>query len=174
MEMKGVFIVIVVLAVAVFGVILGYYTDRKSTFDERQLLARAGAYRVGFGSLIIADLAIMLLQSWSKWTEVVDSTFAMMAALMVSLMVFSIYCVTHDAFFQRKENPEAYLGICIVVLFGNVMAVISHYSDHGTLLVNGKLTLSPGGNLAFGVMFFVLIVTISIKMLVTRPEEDEE
>ena len=41
MEMKGVFIVIVVLAVAVFGVILGYYTDRKSTFDERQLLARA-------------------------------------------------------------------------------------------------------------------------------------
>ena len=174
MDMKGTLVVIGVLAIVVFGVILGYYSNRRNKFDERQLMARAKAYRVGFGSLIIANLVILLLQSWKGWTDSVDSTFSMMVALMFSLMVFSLYCITHDAFFERKEKPIVYLETCIVVLAANVIAVIRHYSDHRTLLVNGKLTLSPGGNLVFGVMFLVLTITIIVKMLMTKREEEEE
>jgi hypothetical protein len=171
---KSLWLVIAVLAgLVVFGIFLSWYTDRKQTFDERQLLIRAKAYRIGYISLIVAVIAITFLQTWEKWTSTVDTPFAMLSALMFSLMVFGVYCVTHDAFFHRTDNPKAYLGICIAVMLLNVLAVIRHVKDNGTLFVGGKLTLSPGGNMLFSGMFLVLVITIVIKMILVKREDEE-
>ena len=166
-------VIAVLLGLVVFGVIMCWYTDRKQTFDERQLMIRAKAYRIGFISLIVAVIAIMFLQTWDRWTNVVDTPVAMMSALMFSLMVFGVYCVTHDAFFHRTDNPKAYLGACVAVLLLNVLAVASHLKDNGTLLVDGKLTLSPGGNVLFAGMFLVLVGAIIGKMIVSKREDEE-
>ena len=59
------------------------------------------------------------------------------------------------------------------MLLLNVLAVASHLKDNGTLLVDGKLTLSPGGNVLFAGMFLVLVGAIIGKMIVSKREDEE-
>ena len=173
MELSPWFVAVVLLGLVVFGIVLCTRMDRKQGYDERQLQIRANAYRIGFVSLMVAVLALMFLQTWSRWTEVVDNSFALLAALMFSLTVFGVYCILHDAFFKRTESPKAYFILCIVVLAGNALPVIGNLTKNKSLLVNGKLTFSSGGNAVCVVTFFAFLIALVIKAL-KKPEEDDE
>lgn len=164
---------IVLVGLVVLAVFLCLYSDRKQDYDERQLQIRAKAYRLGFFTMIVSMLAVMFLQTWSRWTEVVDNSFALLTALMFSLTVFGVYCVLNDAYFTRRENPKASLLFCFGVLIMNIGAVLTNLSDDRSIFVDGKLTFSPGGNLLCGGMFGVFTLTLLIKMLI-KPKEDDE
>lgn len=164
---------IVLVGLVVLGIILCVYSDRKQDYDERQLLVRAKAYRLGFLTMIVSVLAVMFLQSWSEWNAVVDNDFSILLAMMFSLTVFGVYCVLNDAYFKRTESPKGAVIFCIGVFIMNVGSVLANLSDGRSLLVDGRLTFSPGGNLLCAGAFLILLITILIKKLV-KPKEDDE
>jgi|GEM_PF-462283 hypothetical protein len=167
---------IIVSVVLIVGVLIAavVYSDKRNKFDERQLMIRAKAYRLGFASLIIADLVIMYLDTLKGWKESVDSSFAIVAALAVSFLVFSLYCILNDAFFQRKDNPKEYLIFCVIVCVCEGYVVISHLIENGSLYEDGKLTMTPGGSLLLGGLFLIDVIAIIIKTLVNKARETEE
>lgn len=174
MSYEQILIIAAVIVVAVGLFVAIYYSDKRNKFDERQLLVRAKAYRLGFGALIISDLVVMFLNSLEGWNKDVDSSFSIVLALAVSFTVFSLYCITHDAFFQRKDNPKEYLIFCIIVCVCEGYVVISHLIENGTLRENGRFTMTPGGSLLLAIMFLIVMIAIIIKMLINKAEAAEE
>ena len=172
MDVSPWFVVVVLVGLVVLGIIMSF-ADRKQNYDERQLLVRANAYRIGFITMIVSTLAVMFLQSWDKWNSRVDNAFGLLAALLFSLTVFGVYCVLHDAYLTRRENPKASFLLCCGIVIMNVGALLSNLSKDGSIFVDGKLTFSPGGNLLCAVMFGVFTLALAIKMLV-KPKEDDE
>ena len=161
------------LALVVMIVLATKFTSNGKGFDEMQLIKRADAYRAGFFTMLGGVIFLMVLLNWKPWTEHVTVTFSFLALIMVTLGVFAIYCAVHDAFFRMTESRKFYIGICFLVIFGNVMQVIAYYRDHGTLLENGKVSMNPCGNLATGGTFLILLLTIIIKMIAEKKEEKE-
>ena len=172
MEWSPVLVIIVLLGLVGLGIFLSF-ADRAQNYDERQLLIRAKAYRLGFITMLTSVLALMFLQSWDKWNAVVDSDFGLLAAAMFSLMVFGVYCVLNDAYFTRTESPLRGILICSGVILMNVGAILTNWSKTKSLFVDGRLTFSPGGNALCVGMFVVFLITIVIKSLV-KPKEDDE
>ena len=162
------------LALIVLIILAVKYTSNGKGFDEMQLMKRADAYRAGFFTLLGCVLMLMILESWSQWTENVTVTFSFISSIMVTLLVFGIHCVVHDAFFRMQENKKFYLGLCFCVVFVNAMQAIGYYRDKKTLLENGKVSLSPCGNILIGATFLILAVAIVIKMLTAKEDRDEE
>lgn len=162
------------LALIVLIILAVKYTSNGKGFDEMQLMKRADAYRAGFFTLLGCVVMLMILESWSPWTRNVTVTFSFVLSIMVTLLVFGIHCVVHDAFFRMQESKKFYLGLCFCVVFVNAMQAISYYRDKKTLLENGKVSLSPCGNILIGATFLILAVAIVIKMLTAKEDRDEE
>ena len=166
------FIVIAALLVLIIAVFVLSRRTQEEQFDERQLRVRADAFRIGFFSMLGAVLAMMVLFSWKPWVDMVDPLFTLIAAVMISFLVFAIYCITHDAFFRRKEKPASYLLICIGVMLVNLGAALKNIKN-GTLLVDDKVTLTPCGNIMMGGTFLIVAIVLAVKMLADRREEEE-
>ena len=166
-------ITIAALLVLIVAVCLLSRRKEEEQFDERQLRVRADAFRIGFFSMLGSVFAMMILFSWKFWVNNVETMFTLIAAVMIAFLIFAVYCITHDAFFRRKENPKSYLGICLAVVFCNVAAVL-RYIGKGSLLVDGKVTLTPCGNILFACTFAIVAVVLLVKILTSRSEEEED
>lgn len=167
-------IIVCVLVLLVAAVIIASRRQGKDEFDERQLRVRADAYRIGFLSMFGSVIAMMILFSWKPWVERVDNLVTLIGTVMIAFLVFAVYCITHDAFFRRKEKPQSYLGICIAAMLCNLAVVIRDLVEKGTLLVDGKATMTPFGNAMMAGIFFVVAVVLVVKILASRKEEDDE
>lgn len=161
------------LALVVLIILATKYTSKGKGFDEMQLVKRADAFRAGFFTMLGCVVMLLILENWRPWTERVTSSFSLVAIIMITMAVFGIHCVIHDAFFRMQESRKLYLGLCAAAIFANVLQVFSYYRDNGTLLQNGKVTLDPCGNLVTGSVFLILAAVIIIKMIADRKEEKE-
>ena len=108
-------------------------------YDEMQLKIRAKGYQIGFFAALILMLCLVLLWETGLLT-VVTPGFAIYAAMLISVTVFAIYCILHDAFLAINGKPNLYIGIfsAIVLLQG---ATTVRYLMEGEILEDGKLTL---------------------------------
>ncbi len=167
-------VVLVALILLCVAIYVASRRQAKDEFDERQLRVRADAYRIGFLSMFGSVIAMMVLFSWKPWVERVDTLVTLIGTVMIAFLVFAVYCITHDAFFRRKEKPQSYLGICIAAMLCNLAVVIRDLVEKGTLLVDGKATMTPFGNAMMAGIFFVVAVVLVVKILASRKEEDDE
>ena len=167
-------VVLVALILLCVAIYVASRRQAKDEFDERQLRVRADAYRIGFLSMFVSVIAMMILFSWKPWVERVDTMVTLIGTVMIAFLVFAVYCITHDAFFRRKEKPQSYLGICIAAMLCNLGVVIRYLKEDGTLFVDGKATMTPFGNAMMAGIFFVVAVVLVVKILASRKEEDDE
>ena len=79
---------------------------RNSEFDEMQLKIRAKGYQIGFYTALILMMILVLLWEMNLLTFVTPG-FAAYAALIVSVTVFAVYCILHDAFLAVRGNPKS-------------------------------------------------------------------
>ena len=168
------YVIIGVAAVLVVFIVWACIRKEDRQFDERQLQKRANAFRCGFFSLVGGNLLMMLLFSWKTWTDHVDSIFTIIVVFMVAVVVFAVYSIFNDAFFGNKENPKGYLGICLAVLFANSMIAVKQWQRQGTFLKDGKVTMTPCGNLVMICVFLIISLSIIIKMILNRREASDE
>ena len=166
--------VLVVLALLCAAVFVASRRQAKDEFDERQLRVRADAYRIGFLSMLGSVIAMMVLFSWQPWVDRVDTIVTLVGTVMIAFLVFAIYCITHDAFLRRSEKPSSYLGLSIAAMLCNLAVVIRDLVEKGTLLVDGKATMTPFGNAMMAGVFFVVTIVLLVKTLVSRKEEDDD
>ncbi len=167
-------VVLVALILLCVAIYVASRRQAKDEFDERQLRVRADAYRIGFLSMFGSVIAMMVLFSWKPWVERVDTLVTLIGTVMIAFLVFAVYCITHDAFFRRKEKPQSYLGICIAAMLCNLGVVIRYLKEDGTLFVDGKATMTPFGNAMMAGVFFVVSIVLVIKIIVNRKEEEDD
>lgn len=167
-------VVLVALILLCVAIYVASRRQAKDEFDERQLRVRADAYRIGFLSMFGSVIAMMILFSWKPWVERVDNLVTLIGTVMIAFLVFAVYCITHDAFFRRKEKPQSYLGICIAAMLCNLAVVIRDLVEKGTLFVDGKATMTPFGNAMMAGVFFVVSIVLVIKIIVNRKEEEDD
>ena len=81
------------------GVALVCFADRKSVknFDERQLLYRGRAVTIAFASLLLCLFVVLLLNTMNiAWF---DLPIAVILSMVISLTIFAVYAILHDAYF---------------------------------------------------------------------------
>ncbi len=82
-----------------------------SEYDETQLKIRARGYKIGFFTALCMLAVVSLLSETGVLLSAVTPGFAAFAVLIVSVVVFSVYCILHDAFVEICGNARSFLII---------------------------------------------------------------
>ena len=158
---------------AIVGIIV-MIAIKKSTkvnysYDERQILIRGRAYKIGFTTMLVFAVFYMLLSIAQE--DLLEYGYIWNAiSLFGGLTIFAIYSIWNDAFFSLQQNPRRYLLLCLVVTLCNCMWVPE--------VVKGKITLMDLVfsykfiNVLCALTFIIISITIVIKIYADRKEED--
>ena len=165
-----------VIGIMVGVMIAAWLLSRKSLkkeceYDEMQLKIRAKGYQIGFFTALFLMLVLILLCELNCLT-VVTPGFAIYTALIVSVTVFTIYCILNDAFLaiRGKANRYFFLFGMVVVIEGLVF--VRSLVD-GKMLEDGKLTFGSSAPAVIAVCFLAILITLAVKTIRNRKEADE-
>ena len=155
--------------------IAAWYLTRKNRkaaeYDEMQLKIRAAGYRIGFFTALFMQVILILLSEFGPLT-VTTPGFAAFAALLVSVTVFAVYCILHDAFLAVRGKPGSYLCIFSLVVLTESLVTVRNLTD-GKMLENGRLTFQGGTPAAMAAAFLVILITLIVKTVRNRKEAGE-
>lgn len=139
-------------------------------FDEMQERLRADGYKRAYFSLIATIGGICIYNTVSDQTipNFILSSI-LIASLMISLMVFGLYCIKNDSFFFIGQNWKAYFGLCLIVGVVHivnavsVIAPLAKTTEHSGVLFEGYISrIISSGFMA--ITFFTLAIAIAVKM----------
>lgn len=156
-------------AVVLVCLLAGRKCRQDQNYDERQMAARGVAYRLAYMTLVGALMADVLVQSlYGPWTERGVDLFL---GIFLSVLVFILACVRHDAYFSLRQKPGTYLALFAAVILAQIPNTVLHLRD-GTMIVDGLLTweaLSPA----------CIVLFLAAEVAVWRqsrhaPEEDDD
>ena len=151
------------------GVALVCFADRKSVknFDERQLLYRGRAVTIAFASLLLCLFVALLLDTMNiAWF---DLPIAVILSMVISLTIFAVYAILHDAYFTRLKNQVPFNVLFLVVALANVFNGIRH--AFGGSAESPYDILLP---VAIGVLGLIICATLLIKQRLDKKESDTE
>ncbi len=162
------------LMVVLMVVILMLTKQKRQTsgYDEMQLKIRARGYKIGFFTALCLLAVVSLLAETGTLLSAVTPGFAAFAVLIVSVVVFSIYCILHDAFVAISGNARSFLVIASLVVLVNGFGAVRHLTG-GTMLEEGRLGFSGGSNLLMFLGFLTILITLIIKTVRNRKEAEE-
>ena len=167
---------VLAIGIMVGVMIVAWFLSRKSRkkeyeYDEMQLKIRARGYQIGFYTALFLMIVLILLSELNLLT-VVSPGFAVYAALLISVTVFAVYCILHDAFLAIRGNANRYFGLFgIITLLEGIVAV--RYLAEGKMLEGGKLTFGCGAPAMMCVCFLAILITLVVKTVRNRKEAEE-
>lgn len=167
---------VIVLGIMVGVMIAAWVLTRRNRrkeceYDEMQLKIRAKGYQIGFFTALCLLLVFILLAEMNCLTAVTPG-FAAYAVLIISVTVFAIYCILHDAFLSIRGNAKSYLGIfSMVILVEGSVAV--RYLTNGEMLEDGKLTFGSGAPAIMFICFLAILIVLIVKTIRNRKEAEE-
>lgn len=164
-------ILVGILFVYVVSKIANRYNDKgEKKYDERQKAIRGVGYCIGLYVLIalifVKDIII------STMTIRVNSNMILtldILAILISLFVFLVYCVMHDAYLTISERPKS---VIILTLFlGIFNFVIALFSNHNH---TDRSILEQSSFINFAVSVFCLGIglMVLIKYYLIKDRED--
>ena len=161
------------------GIIIGlaiYLITRKTTedYDERQLVIRGKAYKVGFLSTLGAGAVYGFISTVLK-RPLAEDGIAVFFILLFGVGVFVVYCIMNDAFFSISDKIKP-VHLVVLLLLGMVSQGYMIYTNltEGTIVgKNGELTarVLPFGTLLF---FLCVLAALAIKLIKSRKESEDE
>ena len=167
-----------VLALGIMAgvMIAAWFLSRKAVkrnheYDEMQLQIRATGYQIGFYTALILMMVLVLLWEMNLLT-VVTPGFAAFAALIVSVTVFAVYCILHNAFLAVRGNPKSYIGMFSMIVILEAFVSI-RYLTKGEMLEDGKLTFGGGAPAIMCVCFLAILITLIVKTVRNGKEAEE-
>ena len=151
--------------------LLGKKKRKTQEYDEMQLKIRATGYQIGFFSALILLMGAILCSELGLF-KAVTPAFAMFAVIMISVTIFAVYCILHDAFLGMNGSGKSYIFMFAAVTILNVIVTIRRMAE-GEILENGVLTFSGGSSLLLSAGFLVILITLIIKSLRGGKEAEE-
>ena len=143
----------------------------KDSYDERQVIARGKAYKVGFYTLLIYVLAIAMLDEMMN-ISIFMSLGGIWLGGCIALFLFAIVCIREDAYMSLYENPKGvillFLLIGIINLIPGVLFIMN-----GSVLENGVLS-SKCMNLESGILLLLIMFIFAAKVTYNNKHMDEE
>ena len=140
-------------------------------YDERQMRIRARGYQVGFFTALILLFILALLLETSFLT-VITPGLAALAALVISVTVFAVYCINHDAFLAIRENGKSQLLLYSIVVLVEIANIIRHIVI-GEVMVDGRVSFNFGSAVVVGFCFLVMLITLIVKIRKDKNETEE-
>ena len=151
------------------GVALVCFADRKSVknFDERQLLYRGRAVTIAFASLLLCLFVVLLLNTMNlAWF---DLSIAVILSMVISLTIFAVYAILHDAYFTHLKKQVPFSALFLVVALANVFNGIRHaFGGSAESVYDIVLPV------VIGVLGLIICATLLIKRRMDKKESDEE
>ena len=159
---------ILFIAVVIFLMFRAMGARRENRqYDERQLLTRGKAYRLGFFAMVLVQLLIMFAEGVFD----LDMRYLVGSVCLFSgITVFAVYSIWHDAYFPLQQKPKYYLGLCVVIVFCNCLGPVGMWREGA--LISEILHSATCMNLMCALCFLALAVTIALKMLLSGNEEE--
>lgn len=148
-------------------------------YDERQILARGNAYKVGFFTL---TAYIVLMGLLAEMMDFILSFSMLWIGVCIAVGVFVIICVVKDAYMSLRENAKG-----IMILFGgvgilNLLASLfspEPFVETVQVIQNGRtyecVKLSNiTADLSIGILFLTLIAVLAGKLWYDKKHEEED
>ncbi len=136
--------------------------------DERQILARGSAYKIGFYTMLTWNVLCYVLHSMDflkgKWLG--DVCFL---GLFIGVMVYAIVCIIKDAYLGTAKNPgKVLLGLVIIGVINFGLGIGDCLR---TLQAKGS-DYSFRYNIICGVMLLIVAAVQGIKMWYNHCHEE--
>ena len=141
-------------------------------FDEMQLKIRARGFQIGFFTALGLMMVLAFLLEMNIITLVTPGLLAL-TALMITVTVFAVYAITHDAFLSIRGDGKNHIALYSVIVIVEIVNVVRH-AVMGTMLENGKLDFGVGAGIVMCVCFLVILVTLIVKKMKNGKEAAEE
>ncbi len=167
---------VMALGLLVGVMIAAWFLSRKAMkknceYDEMQLKIRAKGYQIGFYTALVLMMIVVLLYELN-WLTAVTPGFADLAALIISVNVFTIYCVLHDAFISVRGDGKNQIAVFSLVVLAEGLASIRFIME-GELLKSGTLTFDCGAPIMTVICFLAIPITLIVKTVRNRKEAEE-
>ncbi len=163
---KVIFPIIICVAMVFFVSIVRLYRNKKSNYDERQLLARNAAYKSSFFFLLIYCFACGLLKIFDiKWA---DTATQMFLGVILSFVLFIALCIIKDAYFS--DSPKRNINSVFFFLGFGILYFINLMVSLGkgeVLWHNGEITVLVL-YLVSSVSFIALGILSLIKLILEK------
>ena len=140
-------------------------------YDERQLRIRARGYQIGFFTALILLFILALLFETNSLT-VITPGLTVLTALLISVTVFAVYCINHDAFLAIRGDGKSQILLYSIIVLVEIANVIRHIAI-GELMDDGKVNFTLGSAVVVGLCFLVMLVTLVIKIKNDKKEAEE-
>ncbi len=143
-------------------------------YDERQRAAQGRAATTAFYTGMAYSAVCIALDGMfrAEWLTV---SSAMFAGLILTVGVYAISCILHDAYFNLSDSPRKTLILLAVLAALQFFNAWRALTDDG-LLLDGKLNMQVVMSLPTGVMMALVIITAAVRLALDkrRGERDEE
>ena len=168
--------ILVILEIALLIGIIAWVVARKrktctQKYDEMQLKIRAKGYQISFFTALLM-MALLTVLFECGMLGIITPGLATMAALMISVTVFAVYCITHDAFLAVRGTPKNYYLIYSLIVIVEIVNVIRLFI-RGEIIVDGMVDFSAGCAVLMAVGFLVILITLIVKLSRERKEAEE-
>lgn len=134
---------------------------KNGKYDERQLLVRSKAYQIAFIVLILYLVINGMINSvlGIQWC---DSFMGSLLGIFLSIMVFAIFCIFHDAYVSFQEKPTQSISLFAVIAVANFGIGFINFDWHHDYIVNGQLSYHAL-NFICGILMIIIILALLIK-----------
>ena len=139
-------------------------------YDERQTIARLGAYRAAFWTLV-AYLCLSGLFTIATGLEWADAMTGPFIGICAAVTVFACISISEDAYFAVNERPGFYLILFAVVILADVGVGIKNAVDGVAFVTDGALNYHCM-NFVIIVMFLAVFVALAIKAAARGKKEE--
>ena len=166
-------VVVGFLLVVGFGLLIRFIfkTKRvKPEYDERQMIARGKAYKVGFFTLLIYGSICTVLQAMEiYWC---DGLLREVIGIVIGVGAFAIVAILNDAYIGFNENNRYTIGVMSLIGLLNLGSAIIGIITDG-LWKDGRAT-NTIVNLAISILFFVILTTYWVHKKKTKDDAEVE
>ena len=143
----------------------------KDSYDERQVIARGKAYKVGFYTLLIYVLAIAMLDEMMN-ISIFMSLGGIWLGVCIAFFLFAIVCIREDAYMSLYENPKGVILLFLLIGIINIIPGVQ-FIMNGSVLENGVLS-SKCMNLECGILLLLTMFVFAAKVAYNNKHMDEE
>ena len=143
----------------------------KTEYDERQLVLRYKGYRVGFYTMLVYEIVMILLDIGG--IRIPAEAFVIhFGAVVAGCLGLSIHSIWNDVYWGLNNNRRRYLVVFAVLFLINAVPVVNAVSE-GTMFKDGKLS-TASINLMVAILILVIGAVLLIKQLADRKAEANE
>ena len=165
----------------IFSALLVYLIIRKITrkeklnnndFDERQELVRGRAYKYGFFTLVILLTLVMAAFELGAGIPVTPG-LAIFISLLISIDVYAIYSIMHDAYFGIGANRRRYSLFFLIIILINAVGGFPNIQE---FLRSGHTVLDLGSsaNITVAIAFLPVLAAMIAKNISDDKEDRNE